>query len=88
MTGRPGRCPVCRARFRGTRECSRCGADLKPLMVLACLAGRSRRQAWQALSAGRPQQALEHAETAQRQCASAAGASLCRLLAWLGAPEA
>lgn len=28
------RCPVCRARFRESVECRRCGADLEPLMLL------------------------------------------------------
>ena len=37
LPSRPGagvenRCPVCQARFRGGRICSRCGADLEPLM--------------------------------------------------------
>src|ERR1035437_240710 len=29
------RCPVCQARFRGTAEWSRCGAELTALMLLA-----------------------------------------------------
>ena len=29
-----GRCPVCQARFRSEAVCSRCGADLMPLMLL------------------------------------------------------
>jgi len=56
-------------------------------MALACLARQRRREAWRACSAGRPQQALAHAEAAQRFRATAAGASLCRLLSWLAAPS-
>ena len=29
------RCPVCRAMFRSSPECSRCGADLTKLMTIA-----------------------------------------------------
>ena len=47
-----GRCPVCQARFRGERHCSRCGADLEPLMLLAAEAFRLRESAREALAAG------------------------------------
>jgi len=33
-SGVENRCPVCQARFRRARVCSRCGADLEPLMRL------------------------------------------------------
>ena len=39
------RCPVCRARFRGVAVCSRCGADLARLMLLAAEAWRLREAA-------------------------------------------
>lgn len=31
------RCPTCSAAFRGSRECSRCGSDLGPILALATL---------------------------------------------------
>lgn len=45
-------CPVCRARYRGTAICSRCGADLEPLMRLIAEAYWLRRRARQALRDG------------------------------------
>ncbi len=39
------RCPVCRAGFRGSAQCSRCGADLSTLMRLVGRAWRMRDQA-------------------------------------------
>jgi len=45
-------CPVCQARFRGSRICSRCGADLEPLMVISVNAWRLREAARQALLDG------------------------------------
>jgi hypothetical protein len=50
--GVENRCPVCQARFRGARTCSRCGADLEPLMRLAVKAWQLRQAARQALDAG------------------------------------
>ena len=46
------RCPVCRAPFRGTADCSRCSADLRPLMRLVACAYAARQAARQALRAG------------------------------------
>ena len=43
MADPPLLCPVCRARFRGASQCSRCGADLIPLMTLAARAYLLRR---------------------------------------------
>jgi hypothetical protein len=60
-----GRCPVCQARFRGARVCSRCGADLEPLMILAVQSWRLRVAARNALGAGRFELALQLAEQAQ-----------------------
>ncbi len=48
---RKGRCPVCRARFRGTAECSRCGADLSALMRIAARAWHLRNASRAALIA-------------------------------------
>ena len=44
-----GRCPVCQARFRGASVCSRCGATLRPLLLLAAHAYRLRQAAREAL---------------------------------------
>jgi hypothetical protein len=60
-----GRCPVCQARFRGASICSRCGADLTPLMLLAAHAYSLRRSARRSLRAGDGQSALAAAKAAQ-----------------------
>jgi len=60
-----GRCPVCQARFRGASICSRCGADLTPLMLLAAHAYSLRRSARRSLRAGDAQSALAAAKAAQ-----------------------
>jgi hypothetical protein len=62
----PASCPVCRARFRGSSQCSRCGADLTALMLLAAHAYVMRQAARQSLSQGDWQAALESAQAAQR----------------------
>jgi hypothetical protein len=72
-------CPVCRARFRGVATCSRCGADLTPLMRLAAHAYRLRYQARHFLRKGDCPKALASAETAQRLHATPEG----HLLHWL-----
>jgi predicted amidophosphoribosyltransferase len=58
-------CPVCQARFRGARICSRCGADLEPLMVLSVQAWQLRQAARQALLAGEIGRALALAGEAE-----------------------
>jgi len=60
-----GRCPVCLARFRGARLCSRCGADLEPLMILAVKSWSLRAASRTAIGAGRFEQALALAQQAQ-----------------------
>lgn len=45
-------CPVCHARFRGAKTCSRCGADLTPLMLILLRAQRLRELAREALTRG------------------------------------
>jgi predicted amidophosphoribosyltransferase len=60
-----GCCPVCQARFRGTVVCSRCGAELEPLMLLAVRAYSLRQVARKALRAGDPQSALALSKAAQ-----------------------
>jgi len=73
------RCPVCQARFRGLVTCSRCGADLKPLMVLALQAWRAREAAREAIAAGDFVAARQLAARAQQLCFTERGANL-RLL--------
>ena len=83
---RPGvenRCPVCQARFRGARFCSRCGADLEPLMLLAVRAWQLRQAARQALAAGAADRALDLASAAQALQSTESGAALRLLASWL-----
>jgi hypothetical protein len=73
-------CPVCQARFRGARICSRCGAELEPLMVLAVEAWQLRQAARQALNAGDVERALGLAIEAQGIQNTESGESLRLLL--------
>ena len=81
-------CPVCKARFRGAAECSRCGADLTALMTLAATAWRMRNTARQAIAAGKPETARALASQAEQICHIAAGRRLEWLSAWLCEPIA
>ena len=81
--GTAATCPVCKARFRRTRVCSRCGADLAPLMLLATLAWRLRQAARRALAEGRVTQARALASEAQRLHRTNAGEALRAVSAWL-----
>ncbi len=63
---RPLSCPVCRARFRASSQCSRCGADLSVLMLLAARAYVMRLAARQSLRQGDYRAALASAQDAQR----------------------
>lgn len=65
LSGAPAGCPVCKARFRGQRQCSRCGADLSRLMLVVARAHALRRQAQRALLEARYRDAWELAEKAQ-----------------------
>jgi len=66
MTASPNpQCPVCKARFRGQRQCSRCGADLSRLMLVVASAYQLRSQARQALREARYRTAYELAAKAQ-----------------------
>ena len=69
-------CPVCRARFRGTASCSRCGADLTALMTIAASAFRLRQAARESLLEGDFDAALEFATEAQRTQRTEAGSAL------------
>jgi len=81
--GVENRCPVCQARFRGARICSRCGADLEPLMLLAVKAWQLRQAARQALEAGDVERALGFAIEAQAIQGTEGGEALRLLGAWL-----
>ena len=81
--GVDNRCPVCQARFRGSRICSRCGADLEPLMLLTVKAWQLRQAARQALDAGDAGRALELAIEAQGTQGTGSGEALRLLGAWL-----
>jgi len=77
-----GCCPVCRAAFRGVRECPRCGADLGSLMSLAVHAWRLRQRAREALAAGDYAAAGELAREAQEIHNTPAGRGLTSLAQW------
>ena len=77
-------CPVCRARFRGTAACSRCGADLTLIMQLEAEAWRLRQAARGAFRAGDASAAQSLAARAQRIRRTPAGRRL-ELLASLAA---
>ena len=81
--GIENRCPVCQARFRGARICSRCGADLGPLMLLAVQAWQLRQAARLALDAGEVERALALASEAQGIQSTGSGEALRLLGAWL-----
>ena len=75
-------CPVCQARFRGATTCSRCGADLTPVMVLAAASWQARNQATEAMLAGDTPRAIDLLATAETWQATLAGRRL-RALALL-----
>lgn len=77
------KCPVCSARFRGARECSRCGADLKAVMLITARAWRLREDARRALASGDWAAAREIAGEAWNAEANPQAASLLRLSALL-----
>jgi hypothetical protein len=77
-------CPVCQARFRGSAECSRCGADLAPIMGLVVSAWRLRDAARQAIAEGDMVQARALAGQAQELCGTPAGRDLEIVSGWRG----
>ncbi|OEU48525.1 MAG: hypothetical protein BA872_04210 [Desulfobacterales bacterium C00003060] len=79
------RCPVCRAKFRRTRECSRCGADLSTLMILSVKAMLCRKNARKAIHSGEFQRAYDLATDAQETHATHTGRQLLLLTSWLNA---
>ncbi len=78
-------CPVCRARFRGVSICSRCGADLQPLMVLAAQSWWLRESARRSLAAGDLESAAEFAQQAEQLQSTPNGEALQLLTFWLSA---
>ena len=76
-------CPVCQARFRGSTECSRCGADLGTIMGLAADAWRMREAARQAMAEGDVARARALAIQAQELCGTPAGRQLEMVSRWL-----
>ncbi len=78
------RCPVCQARFRGVTTCSRCGANLAPLMLLITHAYALRQAARRGLQEGTEPAALAAAEAAQKLHATAYGDLLQLVCAALG----
>jgi hypothetical protein len=76
-------CPVCQARFRGSSECSRCGADLGTIMGLAAGAWRMREAARQAIARGDLARARALAAQAQEICRTPAGGDLEMVSSWL-----
>ncbi len=78
-------CPVCRAKFRGTRQCSRCGADLAGLMILSVRAQHCRVKARKSLFALNFKKAHEFAAAAQKEHATETGRKLLLLTSWIKA---
>jgi len=70
------RCPVCGARFRGAHICSRCGADLEPLMLLAAAAWRLREASRRAVDDGNAERAFAFASRAEQLHRTRAGEDL------------
>ena len=81
----PSICPVCRAKFRSTRQCSRCGADLAGIMVLSSRAQLYRENARKSLYTLNFENAHKLAARAQEAHATEAGRRLLLLTSWLGA---
>lgn len=77
------RCPACSARFRGARFCSRCGADLGPLMLIATKAQILRTKAHQAFSTGNLKEAALWAHEAEELHATPKSKQLVALMDWL-----
>ena len=77
------RCPVCRAKFRGTRQCSRCGADLTAVMTLIARAQHHRNNARKSLQVLNFKEAHKLAAAAQKEHATETGRKLQLLTSWL-----
>ena len=79
----PFRCPVCRAKFRSTRICSRCGADLSILIRIVAEARIFRKEAVHAIHSRDFQNAFVLAGRAQKLHETEAGRRLFLLTSWL-----
>ncbi len=77
------RCPVCGAGFRGTRECSRCGADLSLIILFPARALRYREKARNAMYMLNFKKACDLATAAQKVHATETGRKLVLLTSWL-----
>lgn len=77
------KCPVCRASFKETKECTRCGADIKPLMTVTAKAYVLRKAARDLMFLGDLDRSLEFAEKAQKLHRTDAGGKLKLLNKWL-----
>ena len=84
------RCPTCRAIYRGGETCGRCQTDLRQILAVEATASRHRRQAIEALKAGRPWTADAHARSACRthRCAESIRVAALASLACRSFPEA
>ena len=74
---------MCRARFRGSRVCSRCGAELDRLMTLTVEAWKLRQQTRAAIRTADYAAAEQFATSAQALRATSEGAFLLGLARWL-----
>ena len=82
-TEEPPNCPVCQARFRGAAICSRCGADLAPLLLLIHHAYQLPQEARKAIETGDVERARELVEEAEAVCSTQKGRELWLLSSWL-----
>jgi len=79
------RCPVCRAPFRETTTCSRCGADLSPLMGVLVQAWSLRQQSREAIGTGDYVRAAQLAHAADQAHSTGRSQRLARLTRFLAA---
>ena len=77
------RCPVCKAGFRDTKECTRCGADLSILMTLVAAAQLCREKARAAIYRCNFAKAHDFAAKAQKIHSTETGRQLLLLTSWL-----
>ena len=84
MSPASSRCPVCRAGFRDSERCSRCGADLRSLMGILARSWSARQRTRRALVAGDLAAARACGAEAQALHDTAGGRRLELLLAWIG----
>lgn len=76
-------CPACGARFRGTSICSRCEADLTPLMEIVFKAFQIREETRMALQYGCYKKAQKLAREAQALIDTDSGRQLNLICTWL-----